>query len=207
MITMKYSISLKTAYPADIQYKNLPNDLVDVSQDDHDRIANRAIGEDFVISSDGTVTIIPARPSLAYDWDGSEWILNKDKQTDLIAASIARAKADKIDEINSRAQDYINIATGASDTPAFEVQTWSMQSTEAKAWHADNNAHTPMLSIIANQRGIPVDVLRAKAYSKAIAYEQIVAVVAGQRQKYEQQLDAAETLADIQSIDVVYSAG
>lgn len=204
---MKYSISKKSAYPSDIVYADLPSDLIDVSQDDHERIVNRAAGEDFVINKDGTVTIIPVRPSVAYDWDGSEWILNKDKQTDLIAASIARAKADKIDEINSRAQDYINIATGASDTPAFEVQTWSMQSTEAKAWHADNNAPTPMLSIIATQRGIPVDVLRAKAYAKVVAYEQIVAVVAGQRQKYEQQLDAAETLADIQAIDVVYSAG
>lgn len=160
---------------------------------------------------DGYVAITEAE-YLAYQESkiGSEYVIIDKKL--VITPPSGRVEFDKlkfakIGEINSRAQAYIDAATGAADTPSFEVQTWSMQSSEAKAWHADNNAPTPMLSIIAAQRGVPVDVLRAKAYAKVVAYEQIVAVVAGQRQKYEQQLDAAETLEDIQAIDVVYSKG
>lgn len=121
------------------------------------------------------------------------------------AYTFKQAKTAKLAEINSRAQDYINLATGAADTPSFEVQTWAQQAAEAKAWHADSSAETPMLTIIANQRGIPVDILRAKAYEKSVAYEQLVAIVAGRRQRYEQMLDAAKTLDDIEKIVVAYA--
>lgn len=53
-------------------------------------------------------------------------------------------------------------------------------------------------------RGVPLDVLRQKAHEKAVAYQQVAAIVAGQRQAYEDRLNAAETLEQVQAIEPVY---
>ena len=208
MAQHKYSTTLDAFYPADMldAYADLPTDLIDVSEQTYEDVLHaRGQGLAYKIADDGTSVSIA--PSVAHDWDAKtgKWVLNDSKQAELITASIERAKGAKIAEINARAQDYINLATGAADTPSFEVQTWAQQAAEAKAWHADSTAPTPMLSIIANQRGLPVDILRQKAYEKAVAYEQLVAVIAGKRQKYEQMLDAATTLDDIEKIVVAYA--
>lgn len=204
----KYSATLDAFYPANMldAYADLPADLIDVSEQTYEDVLHaRGQGLAYKIADDADRFTIA--PSAAYGWDAKtgQWVLNDSKQTDLRAASIARAKSAKIAEINARAQDYINLATGAAETPSFEVQTWAQQAAEAKAWHADSTAPTPMLTIIAMQRGLPVDILRQKAYEKAVAYEQLVAVIAGKRQKYEQMLDAATTVDDIEKIVVTYA--
>ena len=147
-------------------------------------------------------------PSGAHDWDGTKWVLNKAKQAELDAqanqAAFDKAKTDKAAEINNKAQSYIDHATGADQLPAFEVQSWSIQGAEAKAWHADSTAPTPTLESIAKNRGVPLDALRAGAYKKTMMYEGLVAAVTGQRQKFNDQLRAAKTLAEVESIAVVY---
>jgi hypothetical protein len=93
---MKYSLSKKTAYPAELIYHELPDDLADVSEVDHIRIVNRLIGEDFVIYGDGSVVIIPVRPSPAHDWDAEKqaWFENKARAAELAEAA-ARAAIPK----------------------------------------------------------------------------------------------------------------
>ena len=150
------------------------------------------------------------RPSDAYNWDTKkqDWVLDKAKQAELDAqanqAAFDKAKTDKAAEINAKAQSYIDHATGADQLPAFEVQSWSIQGAEAKAWHADSTAPTPTLESIAKNRGVPLDALRAGAYKKTMMYEGLVAAVTGQRQKFNDQLRAAKTLAEVESIAVVY---
>ena len=150
------------------------------------------------------------RPSDAYNWDAKkqDWMLNAAKQAELDAqanqAAFDKAKTDKAAEINNKAQSYIDHATGADQLPAFEVQSWSIQGAEAKAWKADPSAPTPTLESIAKNRGVPVDALRAGAYKKTMMFEAISATVTGQRQKYSDQLRAAKTLADIEAINVIY---
>ena len=150
------------------------------------------------------------RPSEADDWDAKkqDWVLDKTKQAELDAqanqAAFDKAKTDKAAEINNKAQSYIDHATGADQLPAFEVQSWSIQGAEAKAWKADPSAPTPTLESIAKNRGVPVDALRAGAYKKTMMFEAISATVTGQRQKYSDQLRAAKTLADIEAINVIY---
>ena len=150
------------------------------------------------------------RPSDAYNWDAKkgDWLLDKAKQAELDAqanqAAFDKAKTDKAAEINAKAQSYIDHATGADQLPAFEVQSWSIQGAEAKAWKADPTAPTPTLESIAKNRGVPLDALRAGAYKKTMLFEAISATVTGQRQKYSDQLRAAKTLADIEAINVIY---
>ena len=119
-------------------------------------------------------------------------------------AVILAEKSAKLAEINQKAQAFINNLAEYDKTPAFERDTWSIQRTEAKAWFADNNAATPTLDLIAQMRGVPIDTLRQKAYEKAMAYQTVAAIVVGQRQAYEDRLEQAETLEQIQAIKPVY---
>ena len=203
----KYSSTTDAFYPTGMldAYINLPSDLVEVSEQVYETVLRaRTQALQYRIADDGTS--VSVAPSAAHDWDvkTEKWVLNDSTQVALTKASIQHAKSIKSAEINARAQDFINLATGASETPSFEVQTWAQQAAEAKAWHADSSVPTPMLTIIANQRGLPVDILRQKAHEKAVAYEQLVAVIAGKRQKYEQMLDAAKTVDEIEKIVVEY---
>ena len=84
---MKYSISKKSAFPEFVKYDDLPNDLVEVSDEDHRRILERKISEDYLINGNGSVIIIEANTSKAYDFDEKkrDWVLNKTKQAELAA--------------------------------------------------------------------------------------------------------------------------
>lgn len=160
----------------------------------------------------GQIQCSGASPSPAHEFDSKkhEWVLNESKQAELDAqanqAAFDKAKTDKAAEINAKAQSYIDHATGADQLPAFEVQSWSIQGAEAKAWHADSTAPTPTLESIAKNRGVPLDALRAGAYKKTMLYEGLVAAVTGQCQKYNDLLRAAKTAEAVNAIIVVYGA-
>ena len=149
-------------------------------------------------------------PAHSFDRKTGKWVLDKNKQAELDAqanqAAFDKAKTDKAAEINNKAQSYIDHATGADQLAAFEVQSWSIQGAEAKAWKADPSAPTPTLDTIANARGLPLDALRAGAYKKTMLYEGLVAAVTGQRQKYNDLLRAAKTAEAVNAIIVVYGA-
>ena len=70
---------------------------------------------------------------------------------------------------------YLNLSLQAGNSAA-----------EAKAWQADKAASTPVLDGIATARGITADTLKAAALRKTLAYEQLAAHVAGQRQARKQ---------------------
>lgn len=53
---------------------------------------------------------------------------------------------------------------------------------EAKAWEADKSAGDPVLDRIAASRGVDENKLKAAALRKTLAYEQLTAHIAGQRQ-------------------------
>ncbi|KIX29396.1 hypothetical protein HW40_09720 [Mannheimia haemolytica] len=119
-------------------------------------------------------------------------------------AVISTEKSAKLAEINQKAQAFINDLAKYNETPQFERDTWLEQAKEAKAWVADPTVQTPTLELIAQMRGIPLDTLRQKAYEKAMAYQTVAAIVAGQRQGYEDRLEQAETLEQIQAIEPMY---
>ncbi|AJE07731.1 hypothetical protein [Mannheimia haemolytica] len=119
-------------------------------------------------------------------------------------AVISAEKSAKLAEINQKAQAFINDLAKYNETPQFERDTWLEQAKEAKAWVADPTVQTPTLALIAQMRGIPLDTLRQKAYEKAMAYQTVAAIVAGQRQGYEDRLEQAETLEQIQAIKPMY---
>ena len=114
--------------------------------------------------------------------------------------SLEEVKAAKLSEIN-RAADAA-IATLTATYPDREISTFDKQEREARDWTADNTASTPLLSVLAQARGIPLDELVRRVLAKADAFAVASGSIIGQRQALEDRLDACTTLEEVQGITV-----
>ncbi|WP_293193131.1 hypothetical protein [Neisseria sp.] len=153
--------------------------------------------------SDGRVVLsadVPP-PSRDYILKNGEWVL-PENYTEMI---LSAAKKQKLKDLNDSAQAFIDTNSGANLVPDFEFASWSIQASEAKAWQLDKNASTPVLDGIAAARGIPADTLKAAALRKTLAYEQLAAHVAGQRQALQSKIEAAKKQSDLDKIEIAFS--
>ncbi|STZ76348.1 hypothetical protein [Bergeriella denitrificans] len=151
---------------------------------------------------DGMTTEAP--PSAWHTWseEQSAWILSDQAATEILA----QAKAAKLKELNAAAQAFVAAAAEVDSYPDFEIRTWVLQSAEAKAWHADPAADTPVLDQIAASRGVPADALKAAALRKSLAFEKLTAHVAGQRQALETKIEKAKNQTALETIEIAFSA-
>ena len=143
-------------------------------------------------------TEIPFEPA-----EGQRLVDENDYHPDPQAA-LAGAKTAKLHAAAEAAQRFIDVVAGLDGVPQFERDSWASQAIEAQAWAADHNAPTPILAGIAKARGVPLDILRERALAKSNAYTALTASVAGQRQAFEDQIRAADTLAALDAIAVAY---
>lgn len=121
------------------------------------------------------------------------------------ALRLTLAKKAKLAIINKQAQQFIDEVAKIDSTPNFERETWQEQETEAKAWKQNPDVKTPVLELIAKVRGVDLDLLRERAYQKALTYRQITALIAGQRQRYEDILGVANTEAEVKKIEPIFT--
>lgn len=107
-------------------------------------------------------------------------------------------KTTKLSEINAA----YDTATSSlvSTYPATELLTFDKQETEARAYASDPSASTPFLSGLAKARGITLDDLVGRVIRKSEAFASAVATLTGQRQRYEDLLDAATTAEEVAAI-------
>ena len=119
-------------------------------------------------------------------------------------AALAAAKTAKLHAAAEDEQRFIDVVAGLDGVPQFERDSWASQAIEAQAWAADHNAPTPILAGIAKARGVPLDILRERALAKSNAYTALTASVAGQRQAFEDQIRAADSLAALDAIAIAY---
>ena len=124
--------------------------------------------------------------------------------TPLETANLADLKAAMLTNLNAAAQHFIDAHSGASQVPDFELATWPLQSTEAQAWAADKSAATPILDGIAAARGLDKDKLKAAALKKSLAYSALSAIVAGQRQAIQDQIESAKTKSALDKIKIEF---
>ena len=89
--------------------------------------------------------------------------------------------------------------------PDFEVQSWSVQAAEARAWDVDKSTATPVLDAIAAARGINSDDLKETVLRKCRAYDELVATVAGRRQAVQAQIEAANSLDELNGVSVDFN--
>lgn len=182
-------------------YLEPQENALEISEELHIKlIEGQSQGKQIMPNKEGFPILTEPAPTPYHTWNGMEWEIDKEQQQSVISAE----KSAKLAEINAKAQAFVNQLAHLDETPEFERETWPIQREEAKAWQIDPHATTPTLALIAQVRGVPLDVLRQKAFEKAMAYQTVAAVVAGQRQAYEDRLNMAETLEQIQAIEPVY---
>lgn len=112
-------------------------------------------------------------------------------------------KAAKLQEINAACDAFLAVLTASY--PANEVLTFDQQKAEADAVLAVPSAYAPLLTPLAAARGLDVTALAQKVRVKTEAFTAISGHVIGQRQKYEDMLDAADTVAAVAAIVPEYT--
>lgn len=193
-----YSQAQQTFFDDQI-HDSVPDDAQAITDEQHQQLLD-ALNYGHAIADD--LTVHP-RPSPAHQWqpESQSWQLDPARAAALAAEQLAQAKTAKLAALNADAQAYINRAAGIDQLPRFEVDTWTLQALEAKAWAADNTASTPTLDRIAAARSIPPDILKQKALEKALAYEQLTATVVGLRQAIETKIKKAADMAELEAIE------
>lgn len=124
--------------------------------------------------------------------------------TPLETANLADLKAAILTNLNAAAQSFVENHSGASQVPDFELATWPLQSTEAQVWAVDKSAATPILDGIAAARGLDKNKLKTAALKKALAYSALSAIVAGQRQAIQDQIESAKTKSALDKIKIEF---
>lgn len=130
---------------------------------------------------------------LSYGFDGRLYFKGEEPKQ-----SIEAIKSSKLSEINSA----YNTATSSlvSTYPSTEILTFDKQEQEARAWQADNSVSTPLIDALVLGRGIDKAELVRRIIAKADAFAVATGYLTGQRQKYEDQLEAATTAEEIAAI-------
>ncbi len=114
--------------------------------------------------------------------------------------ALDRARAAKLAEINAACDEILGQAV--YDYPASEVQTFAQQTAEAQAFLADPASIPPLLSVLAQMRGVTLEELAEKVMAKHEIFSLLAGCVIGQRQALEDRLDKCQTAADVMAIEV-----
>ncbi|MDG4923208.1 hypothetical protein P9J58_04950 [Glaesserella parasuis] len=176
-------------------------------QEQIDGINASIVGNGEVWEENGEIHYSGSQPTVwhFFDREQKRWRLpNEEERQAERQAYLEALRIAKLNEINEKAQNFVCHHAELKKTPDFERATWQEQANEAIAWHADNNTPTPTLDTIAQNRNVPVVVLRQKAYEKTMQFRFLTNTIAGQRQHFEDLLKMAKTAEEIEGIEVVY---
>lgn len=134
-----------------------------------------------------------------WTWDGEQPVIKPEYHDEWLGG----IKARKLSEINTSYQ--IAIATLTPTYPDDERLTFDKQEAEARAWLADNDAETPFVDALAAGRQMDKAELVSRIIAKADAFALASGSLTGQRQRYEDMLDVAETAEAVAAIVPQYS--
>ncbi|KIP50924.1 hypothetical protein SU58_01755 [Haemophilus influenzae] len=85
--------------------------------------------------------------------------------------------------------------------PQTEIESFYHQEKEALAWQADHNTATPMLTQIAQNRGMPFEILVEKVIEKSAQFAVVIGIIIGQRQAFEDRLLALKTPEELTALE------
>ncbi|MCU9997899.1 hypothetical protein H0G77_02035 [[Pasteurella] aerogenes] len=85
--------------------------------------------------------------------------------------------------------------------PQAEIDSFFRQEAEALAYQADHKAPTPMLSQIAENRGVALDELVVKVLEKSTQFAVAMGALIGIRQGFEDRILAATEQAELDEIE------
>lgn len=153
-------------------------------------------------------TFIGVYPPEAAVWcNGHNAYIKADGSSYTIVAipepELPELKATKLNEINTSYQQAI--ATLTPTYPDDERLTFDKQEQEARAWLTDNSTPTPFVDALAAGRQMDKSELVGRIIAKADAFAVASGLLTGQRQRYEDLLDAASTAEDVAAIVPEYN--
>lgn len=141
---------------------------------------------------------LPPKPSFHAVWDEAQDAWVDPRSQEQKAADLELIQAQKLWEINKSFETACKALT--ETYPETEKITWTMQQAEVFAWHANPQAETPFLSVVAETRGIDLNDLLEKTYQKVLQFQQYSAQLIGKRQRYEDAIYACTTEQEVQQI-------
>ena len=135
------------------------------SQDDINAISASITGGGAVWIEDGKIKCSGKAPSPfhVFNMATKSFELSEEKQTVLFAQQkegLLNKLADKADQLKN------GLLAGY---PQTEIESFYRQEKEALAWQADHNTPTPMLSQIAQNRGVPFEILVEKVMKNPLS--------------------------------------
>ena len=111
-----------------------------------------------------------------------------------------RVKLAKLNQLSQAIADQLT-----AGYPEFEKLTWDDQRREAMAWQADNTVATTYIDALAANREIDrVDYLK-RTVAKITAFTAAAQKLVGQRQKYEDQIKAADSPEALDAIEFIFN--
>lgn len=114
------------------------------------------------------------------------------------AQALDAAKLAKLQDINAACDKAVGALTATY--PQSEIQSWPQQVKEADAYAKDPITPVPLLETIAAQRGLGIAELVARVHAKVSGYAVASGALIGKRQALEDAIDAAGTVAQVQSV-------
>lgn len=134
-----------------------------------------------------------------WTWDGEKPVIKPEYHDEWLGG----IKSRKLAEINNAYQQAI--ATLTPTYPDDERLTFDKQEQEARSWLADNSTPTPFVDALAAGRQMEKAELVSRIIGKADAFALASGSLTGQRQRYEDMLDVAETADAVAAIVPQYS--
>ncbi|NBI43238.1 hypothetical protein GVX76_07010 [[Haemophilus] felis] len=189
-------IYFKDGFYFDDGLTSIPESAVEISHETYTALLQgQAAGKQIHTAENGEPILIDPQPSEYHQLENGQWILSEENQATLFTEKKRRlinALANKADSF----KDALLVGY-----PQAEIESFYRQEKEALAYQADNQAQTPMLKQIAEQRGVPFDVLAQKVIEKSNQFALAVGVIIGQRQKFEDRILSAENEEQLAEIE------
>ena len=176
----------------------VPESAVEISQDKYIELINgQSQGKQIIANKTGYPVLIDPQPSAAHvlNLDTLTWDISAEKQT----ALFAQQKEVLLNKLAGKADQLKNGLLAGY--PQTEIESFYRQEKEALAWQADHNTPTPMLTQIAQNRGVPFEILVEKVIEKSAQFAVVIGIIIGQRQAFEDRLLALKTPDDLTALE------
>lgn len=115
------------------------------------------------------------------------------------AEKISSLRASKLHSASQRCDSAM--AELEKDYPQSEIKSWAKQEAEALSITNQTGSPTPLLAVIAAERGIALGDLADKVLAKAAVFASAAGQIIGQRQAVEAAIMAATTVTELEAIE------
>ncbi|HHF5289495.1 TPA: hypothetical protein ACPO81_000543 [Haemophilus influenzae] len=176
----------------------IPEGAINITDEYYQQLlSGQSQGKQIIVDKAGNPILIDQQPSAAHqlNLDTLTWEISAEKQTALFAQqkeSLLNKLADKADQLKN------GLLAGY---PQTEIESFYRQEKEALAWQADNSTETPMLTQIAQNRGVPFEILVEKVIEKSAQFAVAIGIIIGQRQAFEDRLLALKTPEELTALE------